>query len=48
MKQAIIVPTRKMLHSRLDVVGITDGKDITKSLCNRIEAKKSYKDIQFV
>ena len=38
-KHAIIVPTRTILHPRLDVVGITDVQDTPKSVCNRIQAK---------
>ena len=41
-KQAIIVPTLKVLHSILDVVGITYFQDISKSVFNRIQAKKGF------
>ena len=32
VKKNIIVPTRKVLHSRLDVVGITDVQDIPNNV----------------
>ena len=48
LQQAIIVPTRKILHPRLDVVGITDVKDIPKNVCNMIEAENPYKEIIYV
>ena len=41
LQQAIIVPTRTILHSRLDSVGITDIQDIPKSVRNSIQARKS-------
>ena len=36
----IIVPTRTILHPRLDVTKITDIHDIPKSVCNREQAEK--------
>ena len=30
-----------MIHTRLDVVRITDVQDIPKTVCNSIQAKKS-------
>ena len=36
-----MVPTRTILHPRLDVVGKTDVQDIPKNVCNRIQLKKS-------
>ena len=35
----IIVPKHKIIHPGLDVVGITDVQEISKSVCNRIQAK---------
>ena len=36
----MIVPTCTILHTCLDVVRITDVQDISKTVCNRIQAKK--------
>ena len=41
MKHNIIVPTRIILHPCLDVVRIIDVHGIPKTVCNRIQAKKS-------
>ena len=41
MQQNIIVPTYKILHPHLDVFRITYVQDIPKTVCNRIQAKKS-------
>ena len=41
MQQTIIVPTRTIFHPRLDVIIIIYVQDITKNLCNRIQAKKA-------
>ena len=41
LQHNIIVPTRTILHTRLDVVRITYIQDIHKTICNRIQAKKS-------
>ena len=35
------MPTRKILHPKLDATSITDIHDTPKSLCNRTQAKKS-------
>ena len=37
----ITVPTRTILNPRLELNEITDIHDITKSVCNRIQAKKA-------
>ena len=48
LKHTTIVPTCTILHPCLNVVGITYFKDIRKTFCNRIQAKKkAYKDILF-
>ena len=36
-----MVPTRTIIHPRLDVVGINDVQGIPKFFCDRIQAKKS-------
>ena len=36
----ITVPTRTIIHPRLEVNAITDFHDIPKSVCNRTQAKK--------
>ena len=41
LQQTIIVPTRKIIHPRLDVVIIRDVQDISKNVYNRIQAKKA-------
>ena len=38
-QQGITVLTRTILHTRLDVIAITDIHDIPKSVCNRTQAK---------
>ena len=38
-QKVITVPTRTILHPRLDVTAITDIHDIPKSVCNRTKAK---------
>ena len=48
LQHTIIVPTRTILHPCLDVIIIIYVKDIPKNLCSRIQAKKSYKDIQLL
>ena len=40
-QQDIIVPTQTIIHTRLEVVGITYVQDIPKNVCNRIQEKKS-------
>ena len=45
-QQAIMVPTCKILHPRLYVVGIKYFQGIPKRVCNRIE-KNPYKEILF-
>ena len=37
----IIVPTRTIIHPRLEVNEVTDFHRIPKSVCNRTQAKKS-------
>ena len=37
LKHNIMVPTRNILHPRLDVVIITYVQDIPKNICNRIQ-----------
>ena len=39
-KQTIIVPTRTILHPRLDVITIRYVQDIPKNVCNRIKVKR--------
>ena len=41
LQQTIMVPTRTILHPRLDVITIIYVQDIPKNICNRIQAKKS-------
>ena len=41
LQQTIIVPTRKILNPRLDVITIRYVQDIPKNVCNRIQAKKA-------
>ena len=41
LQHNIIVPTCTILHPRLDVVRITHVQDTPKTICNRIQAKKS-------
>ena len=47
-QQAIIVPTRTIIHTRLDVFGIKDVQDIPKVCVTGFKQKKPYKDILFV
>ena len=39
-----MVPTRTILHPCIDVVRITGVQDIPKTVCNRIQAKKSIQE----
>ena len=48
LQNIIIVPTRTILHPRLDVIIIRYVQDIPKNLCSRIQSKKPYKDIQLL
>ena len=48
LQQTIIVPTRTILHPRLDVIKIIYVQDTPKNVCNMIKANKSYKDILLV
>ena len=48
MQQTIIVPTRTILHPRLDVIITRYFQDTPKNFCNRIQEKYPYKDILFV
>ena len=48
LQKTIIVPTRTILHPRLNVIIIRDVQDIPKNICNRIREKKPYRDILFV
>ena len=41
LQHTIIVPTRKILHPRLDVIIIRYVQDIPKNICSSIQAKKS-------
>ena len=41
LQQTIIVPTRTILHTSLDVIIIRYVQDIPKKICNIIQAKKS-------
>ena len=41
LQHTIVVPTRTILHPRLDVITIRYVQDIPKNVCNRIQAKKS-------
>ena len=41
MQQTIIVPTRTILHPRLDVIIMRYVQGIPKYISNRIEAKKA-------
>ena len=45
LKQNIMVPTRTILHPRLDVIKIRYVQYTPKCFCNRIQAKNLYKDI---
>ena len=48
LQQTIVVPTRTILHPRLDVIILRYVQDTPKKLCSRNEAKKQYKDIQLL
>ena len=48
LQHTIIVPTHTILHPRLDVITIRYVQYIPKNVCNRIQAKKPYKDILLV
>ena len=45
LQYTIIVPTRTILHTRLDVIIIRYVQDIPKNVCNSIQEKNPYKDI---
>ena len=45
LQQTIIVPTRTILHPRLEVIIIRYVQDTPKKLCGKSEAKNQYKDI---
>ena len=42
------VPTRTVLHPRLEVNAVTYFYDKPKSVCNRKQEKRSYQDILYV
>ena len=48
LKKTIIVPTRTIIHPRLDVVIIRDFQDIPKIFCKSVQAEIPFKDILFV
>ena len=48
LQQITIVPTRIILHPRLDVFTIRDVQDISNNFFNSIQAGNPYKDIIFV
>ena len=48
LKHTIIVPTRTILHPRLDVIIISYIQDTHKDVCGINQEKNSYKDIQLV
>ena len=39
LQQTIIVPTRAILHPRLDVITIRYVQDTPKNICNRMQSK---------
>ena len=41
LQQTDVVPTCTILHPVLDVITIRYVQDITKNICNRVQAKKS-------
>ena len=43
LRQTYIVPTRTILHPRLDVITIIYVQDIPKIVFNRIQAKKNIR-----
>ena len=48
LQQNIIVPTRTIIHPRLDVIIIRYVQYIPKNVCDMIQEKNLYKDILFV
>ena len=42
-QQVMTVPTRTILHTRLNVTTITDIRDIPKSVCNRTQKQNHIK-----
>ena len=42
------VPTRKILHPRIEVNEVTDFHDIPKSICNRTQEKYPYQEILYI
>ena len=48
LKQTIIVPTRTILHPRLDVIIIRYVQDTPKNICIRNQEKNPYKYIQLI
>ena len=48
LQQHIILRTRTIIHTCLDVVIKTDVQDTPKTVCNRIQEENQYKDILFV
>ena len=41
LQQTIIVPTRTMIHPRIDIITIRYVQDIPKNVCNMIQEKKA-------
>ena len=41
LQHNIIVPTHRVIHPCLDVVRITDVKEISRTVCNRTQVRKS-------
>ena len=48
LQHTIIVPTRTIIHPRLDVIILRYVQDIPKHICSRNKLKKPYKDIQLL
>ena len=48
LQQTIVVPTRTILHPRLDVTTIRYVKDTPKNVCNMIQQKKTHNNILLV
>ena len=48
MQQTIIVPTRSIIHLRLDVITLRYVQDTPTNICSRIQEKNPYKDIQLL
>ena len=44
----ITLPTRTILHPRLEVNSVTDFHAIPKSVCNKTPQKQPYQDILYV